>query len=64
MLKKHGEKRENPAFGVNFQFFLDCDGRLLQFVQLCTDVVEQMKGLVQKSGFKFSYQQRLRSFLF
>ena len=55
-VEKAWGKRENPAFGVNFQFFLDCDGRLLQFVQLRTDVVEQMKGLVQKSGFKFSYQ--------
>ena len=55
-VEKAWEKRENPAFGVDFQFFKDCDGRLLQFVQLRTDVVEQMKELVQKSGFHFSYQ--------
>ena len=55
-VEKVWEKRENPPFGVDFQFFKDCDGRLLQFVQLRPDAVEQMKGLVQKSGFKFSYQ--------
>ena len=53
---KKKRERENPAFGVDFQFFKDCDGRLLQFVKLRSDVVEQMKGLVQKSGFHFSYQ--------
>ena len=55
-VEKVWEKRSVGVMGVDFQFFKDCDGRLLQFVQLDKEGSKLMKQSIKKSGFKFKHE--------
>ena len=56
-VEKVWEKRSVGPMGVNFQFFKDCDGRLLQFVELDKEGHKNIKKAINKSGFKFKHEQ-------
>jgi hypothetical protein len=47
--------RDDPTLKLKFQFFKDCDGRLLQFVELYPEAKSHMTDLIRAYPHKFSY---------